>query len=105
MILRVWKGWTQRDRADAYETYMREVALPGYADVAGNRAVYLTRRPAAGDRTEFGMVTVWDSMEAVKAFAGDNPDRAVFYDRDDEFLVERDWDVAHYEIFAATGDG
>jgi hypothetical protein len=51
------------------------------------------------------MVTVWDSMEAVKAFAGHNPDQAVFYDRDDEFLVERDWDVAHYEIFAATGDG
>ena len=102
MIVRTWTGWTSDDRADEYADYMREVALAGYAETPGNQGVMMLRRPTSGARTEFVMVTLWDSMEAVHAFTGDDPDKAVFYDRDDEFLVDRRWEALHYEVYGQT---
>ena len=78
---------------------MLEAALPGYADVAGNRGGHKLRRPL-GEVEEFCMVTLWDSMDAIRAFAGDNPEVAVFYPKDDAYLVSRDDRVAHYEVYA-----
>ena len=103
MIARIWTGATRAADADAYEDYMRDVALPGYANVTGNRAVLMLRRARDDDRTEFTMVTVWDAMENVAAFTGPDPDQAVFYPRDERFLVERDLTVRHYHVYAARG--
>jgi heme-degrading monooxygenase HmoA len=55
------------------------------------------------DRTEFVMVTLWDSLEAVKAFAGDDHETAVFYPEDERFLVQRDLTTAHYEVDTPVG--
>jgi heme-degrading monooxygenase HmoA len=49
------------------------------------------------------MFTLWDSLEAVKAFAGDDYETAVFYPQDERFLVERDPTAAHYEVDTHTG--
>jgi heme-degrading monooxygenase HmoA len=49
------------------------------------------------------MLTPWDSLEAVKAFAGDDHETAVFYPEDDRFLVERDLTAAHYEVDTQVG--
>ena len=103
MIARIWTGATRTADADAYEEYMREEALPGYANVAGNRAVLMLRRARDDDRTEFTMVTVWDGLENVVAFAGPDPERAVFYPRDERFLVERDLTVRHYDVYGGRG--
>ncbi len=103
MIARIWTGATRAADADAYEQYMRQAALPGYATVAGNRAVLMLRRARGDDRTEFTMVTIWDSLESIIAFAGPDPERAVFYPRDDEFLTERDLTVRHYEVYGGLG--
>ena len=54
-------------------------------------------------KTEFLTLSFWDSMEAVKGFAGENPEVAVFYPEDDRFLVERDEFVSHYEIVRHVG--
>jgi len=103
MIVRSWTGWTETTQAAAYEAYMHEVAPAGYTAVAGNRGVLMLRRDLEdADRTEFTMLSLWDSMDAIRAFAGDNPEVAVFYDRDDEFLVEREWTVRHYEVYGRT---
>jgi heme-degrading monooxygenase HmoA len=99
VIVRVWRGWTARADGDAYEEYMREVALPGYGTVAGNRGGYLLRRHD-GERDEFCMVTAWESWEAIRAFAGDEPERAVFYPEDDRYLVQREERVVHYDAYA-----
>ena len=56
-----------------------------------------------GERSEFVMVTLWDSMDAVKGFAGDDPDKAVYYPEDDRFLVERDLTVRHFQVLSASG--
>ena len=54
-------------------------------------------------RTEFVMFTLWDSLEAVRGFAGDDPETAVFYPEDERFLVERDLTTAHYEVDTQVG--
>ena len=82
---------------DAYADYMRETGFAGYAKTPGNRGAWMLRREV-GDRTEFVMITHWDSIEAVKVFAGEDYETAVFYPEDDRFLVERDLTAAHYEV-------
>lgn len=101
MIMRIWRGWTRAEDADAYRDYMTRVALPGYADIAGNVAVYMTSR-RDGDREEFAMVTVWESLDAIRAFAGNDPTRAVFYPDDDVYLVDRERTVTHYDVYASA---
>jgi heme-degrading monooxygenase HmoA len=103
VIARIWTGATRTADADAYEQYVRGVALPGYADVAGNRGVLMLRRARADDRTEFTMITVWDELTSIVASAGPDPERAVFYPLDGQYLVERDLSVRHYQVYGASG--
>ena len=101
MIVRQWRGWVARERADDYAAYMAEVAIPAYAGAAGNRGAWMLRR-SDGERVEFCALSIWESIEAVTAFAGGTPDRAVFYARDDDFLLAREWTVRHYEVSASA---
>jgi heme-degrading monooxygenase HmoA len=97
MIARIWKGAVRRRDGDAYARYMQETGVAGYATTPGNRGVWMLRRDVE-DRTEFLMFTLWDSLEAVKGFAGEDYERAVFYPEDDRFLVERDPTSSHWEV-------
>jgi len=103
MIARIWTGATRDQDAGAYEEYMREVAVAGYTGVAGHRTLLMLRRPRGDGTTEFTMVTCWDSMQSIVAFAGPDPDRAVFYPLDEQFLVDRDLTVRHYEVYGSHG--
>jgi len=100
VIARVWTGAVRRTDGDAYAEYMRETGVAGYADTPGNQGAWMLRRNV-GDRTEFVMFTLWDSIEAVKAFAGEDYETAVFYPEDERFLVERALTASHYEVEAA----
>jgi heme-degrading monooxygenase HmoA len=104
MIARTWTGAVRRDDGDAYAAYMRETGVAGYAKTPGNRGVWMLRRDVE-ERTEFVMFTLWDSIDAVKAFAGDDYEAAVFYPEDDRFLIERDLTAAHYEVEAPGTNG
>jgi heme-degrading monooxygenase HmoA len=97
VIARIWKGAVRKEDGDAYASYMQETGVSGYAAVAGNRGVWMLRRDV-GDRTEFVMFTLWDSLDAVKVFAGEDYETAVFYPEDERFLVERDLTTTHYEV-------
>ena len=74
MIARIWTGATRDEDADAYAEYMREVAVPGYTNVAGHRTLLMLRRPRGDGSTEFTMVTCWDDMESITAFTGPDPE-------------------------------
>lgn len=102
MIARIWRGAVRRDDADRYADYMRGTGVEEYAGTPGNGAVLMLRRDD-GDRTEFVMVTLWESLDAVRAFAGEDVERAVFYPEDDAFLIERDLTATHYEVAEARG--
>jgi hypothetical protein len=101
MLVRSWTGWTRTSDADAYVEYMHEVALTGYADTVGNRGVLMLRRDLPDGRTEFTMITAWEDWDSVRAFAGDDPEKAVFYPRDEAFLVDREMTVRHYEVYGS----
>ena len=101
MIARTWKGAVRREDADAYASYMNDTGVSGYAATPGNRGVWMLRRDV-GERTEFVMFTLWESLEAVKRFAGEDYETAVFYPEDDRFLVEREETATHYEVAKAV---
>ena len=89
---------------DAYASYMERTGIPGYTGTPGNRGVYMLRREI-GDRCEFVMVSFWESLEAVKAFAGEDYEAAVFYPEDDRFLIDRDERSLHFDVVAALPGG
>jgi heme-degrading monooxygenase HmoA len=97
MIARSWRGVTAADTADDYLSYLRETGLKDYAATPGNRGVLVMRR-TVGDRCEIVLLSFWDSMEAVRKFAGTNPDVAKYYPEDTRFLLEMQPFVRHYEV-------
>ena len=97
MIARIWRGAVRRADGDAYADYMRGTGVAAYAATPGNRGVWMLRR-TVDDREEFVMFTLWESLDAVKAFAGEDHERAVFYPEDDRFLVEADPTSSHFEV-------
>ena len=101
MIARTWRGETSAGDADAYVTYLEHTGLAEYRATPGNRGAHLLRRELPGDRTEFVTLTFWESMEAVARFAGDDVELAVFYPKDDRYLVDRETTTTHYEVVEA----
>jgi heme-degrading monooxygenase HmoA len=97
MVARIWRGAVRSADADEYADYMRRTGLAAYRATPGNRGAWMLRRDV-DDRTEFVMFTLWDSLDAVKAFAGDDYEQAVFYPEDDRFLIERDLVSSHYTV-------
>ena len=100
MIARIWRGTTSDTHADTYMDYLRETGLDAYEATAGNKGVFVLRRIADG-KAEFVLISLWDSFEAIRDFAGPEPEKAVYYPRDDEYLLERQPGVDHYEVLAA----
>jgi len=96
MIVRMWHGRVPTAKAAAYEKYLHRSGLPAYRETAGNRGIYLLRR-TEGDVTHFVTLTFWDSLDAIKAFAGDQYERARYFPEDDAFLLERERNVVHYD--------
>jgi antibiotic biosynthesis monooxygenase (ABM) superfamily enzyme len=98
MIARVWRGITTRELADAYLAHIQENAVPRLKGVPGLEHSYVLRREQ-GDRCEFQVVTLWDGMDAMRAWAGGDPDRAVYLDEEDRFLLDMEPLVRLYEMY------
>jgi aminoglycoside 6'-N-acetyltransferase len=97
MIARIWTGAVRRGDGDAYAEYMRDTGVEAYLQTPGNRGAWMLRRDI-DDRAEFVMFTLWESLDAVKGFAGEDHETAVFYPEDDRYLVERDETAAHFDV-------
>jgi heme-degrading monooxygenase HmoA len=97
MIARTWRGATRAHDADAYVQYLLETGLAEFRQTEGNRGALALRR-IEGDRAEFVVLSLWESEAAVRRFAGQDIEKAVFYPEDERFLVDRDASVTHYEV-------
>ena len=97
MIMRVWRGITPKEQADAYLEHLQQTALPALAGQPGQRGAWVLRR-VQGDRCEIVLLSLWDSLDAVRAFAGDQPERAVYFAEDDKFLLDMEPLVRLYEV-------
>ena len=97
MIIRAWRGRASRSRSDAYPRHFCEAVVPALRDVPGFLGAELSRR-AEGDRVEFLVLTRWQSMEAIRAFAGAAIDKAVVEPGAVAALDVFDDTVRHYEV-------
>ena len=97
MIARIWRGATREADAEAYVEYLRGTGLKAYRETPGNQGAWVLWRMADG-RAEFLTLSFWESTEAIRGFAGADIERAVFYPKDDRYLVERDTTVRHFQV-------
>jgi len=97
-LMRLWHGKVAIEKADEYEKFMIEKAAPDYSSVEGLLKLYFQRNNES-EIAHFLLVTIWDSLESVKKFAGDNPDIAKYYPEDDYFLLEKEELVSMYQVF------
>ncbi|MGD9365922.1 MAG: hypothetical protein PVH87_09515 [Desulfobacteraceae bacterium] len=97
-IMRLWHGEVAIEKADEYEKFMIERAAPDYGSVEGLIKLYFQRKNEE-KKAHFLLVTLWDSLDSVKKFSGDNPEIAKYYPEDDYFLLEKEKHVSIYEVF------
>jgi uncharacterized protein len=100
-ILRMWKGRSTLERSGAYVHHACERVFPSLRTIEGFSEAYLLRR-MAGDIVEFVVLTFWESMDAVRRFAGSDPDRAVVDPEVRAILRDFDEFVTHFEIAGST---
>lgn len=104
MIARTWHGAVPAEKADAYHAYLLETGVPDCQRTPGNRGVYVFRR-TEGDTAHFLFLSLWDSLDVIRAFAGDEVERARYYPEDEEYLLELEPTVTHYEVLASPEEG
>ncbi len=98
MIARMWRGWVRTEDRDTYLDYVERTGMSEYRRTPGNRGAHLLARDLDDGRTEIVTLSFWDSRDVITAFAGDDISRAVFYPEDDQYLVDRETTVAHFEV-------
>jgi heme-degrading monooxygenase HmoA len=97
MIVRMWHGKVPAAKADAYREFVNERAIPDYRSVPGNISVHILERPE-GSVTHFITLTFWESLEAIRGFAGQDVEAAKYYPEDKDFLLEFEPRVVHYDV-------
>lgn len=97
-IMRLWHGEVPREKGDYYEQFMLDRAVPDYSSIPGLEKLYFQRRNE-DVVAHFLLVTIWDSLDSIKKFAGENPDIAKYYPEDEDFLINKEKHVRMYEVF------
>jgi len=97
MIARIWRGTVRESDKDLYYDYLQNTGLKEYAETPGNRGVHTLRRVFNG-KCEFFLLTLWESWDAIRAFAGEDYEKAVYYPEDEKFLLDRGPTVEHFEV-------
>lgn len=101
MIARHWRGWTAPENANPYENLLRDTVLPELKQISGYRGGYVLRRDL-GAEVEFVVVNLFDSIDAVKEFAGSDYDVARFEPEARQLLARIEPRAAHYEVAVNT---
>jgi len=99
MIARIWRGTTRTQDESAYLAYLQQTGVRECRATPGNRGVFIFHQPAA-DGTRFMFISLWEDETAIRAFAGDDITRAVYYPEDRRFLLALEPTVEHYEALS-----
>lgn len=97
MIARLWRGFAAREKANDYVEHFQHAVLPELIQIDGYRGAYVLRRNL-NDGVEFTVMTLWESMDAIRQFAGENAETAVVAPAAQALLRAFDATVTHYEI-------
>jgi heme-degrading monooxygenase HmoA len=101
VIARHWRGWTMVQNADSYERLLRQQVLPALRQIEGYRGGYVLRSDGPRE-AEFVVVNLFDSLEAVKQFAGPDYAVATFEPEAKQLLSRIEPTAAHYEVRVST---
>ncbi|MEA3335922.1 MAG: antibiotic biosynthesis monooxygenase [Chloroflexota bacterium] len=97
MIVRMWHGRVPTEKAQAYRAFLNERAILDYHSVVGNISVHILERKE-GEVTHFITMTFWQNLDVIKGFAGEDAELAKYYPEDQDFLLEFEPGVVHYEV-------
>ena len=105
VIAQVWHGVVPKAKSVGYLEYIKKTGMKDYARTPGNLGATIWMRED-GKKTEFLVVSYWKSMGATKRFAGEDPEKARYYQKDVDFLLESEPKVKHYKVaFKITDKG
>jgi len=105
MIMRIWHGVTKASRSDDFFDYLMKTGVPWYRSLAGNRGVFVLRRRKE-EKSDFLLLSLWDSMESINRFAEPEIDKAIYnFSEDRDYLLELESEVAHYEVLTGFNSG
>jgi len=99
MIARMWHGAVPIEKSEEYLKHMRGHAIDGYRKIAGNQGAWVFHR-TEDKIAHFDMLTFWDDIEAVKRFAGEDYETPVYYEYDDDMLIEKEDHVRHWDMYS-----
>lgn len=99
MIARHWRGWAENSNADAYEQLLKQKVLPSLGSIGGYRGGYVLRSDGPNE-VEFVVVNFFESLDAVKMFAGPDYTVAVFEPEARRLLSKVEPEARHYEVRA-----
>jgi len=103
MIVRAWRGYAPPMAADAYSRHLLGTVRPNLERLPGFRGLYLLSRRLPNE-VEYEVLTMWESMDAIRAFAGEHVERAVVEPEAAAVLTRFDQEVRHYEVMARPND-
>ncbi|MEP5613267.1 MAG: antibiotic biosynthesis monooxygenase [Cyclobacteriaceae bacterium] len=98
MVTRIWHGTTKVSDADTYLEFLDKIGIRDYGKTPGNLSIKVLRR-LENDVCHFWTVTEWESLDHIRAFAGDDLEKARYYPEDKDFLLEFEEKVIHCETF------
>lgn len=99
VIARIWHGRTKVEDYEAYTEFMKIKAIPDYQNTSGFVKMIFLRR-IGKNAGHFKLITFWENLEVIKNFAGEDYKKAKYYPEDENFLLEFEEEVTHYEVFA-----
>lgn len=97
MIARFWRGITPESKAKDYFEYLKSTGIKEAHTIKGNKGVMVLRRASEG-HAEFLVISLWDSMDAVRKFAGDEIEASRYYPADTKYLLNLEPEVTHYDV-------
>jgi heme-degrading monooxygenase HmoA len=99
----MWRGWVRTADRAAYVDYIESTGMAEYRATPGNQGAWMLARDLDDGRTEIVTLSFWASRDAIRGFAGDDIEQAVFYPDDERFLVDRETTVTHFDVVAGAG--
>jgi len=99
MIARIWHGKTSIEKFEIYTEFLKKIAVPDYQKTDGFISLTFLKR-LVNNEGNFTLITYWKNLEVIKNFAGQDFEQAKYYPEDDDFLLEFEEHVEHYEVFA-----
>jgi heme-degrading monooxygenase HmoA len=96
-VARIWHGVTPKMKRAEFVHYVGITGMKDLRESEGNRGAYLFTRDV-GDNTEFLLISLWDSEESIRKFAGDDIKKPRYYKKDSEYLAELEPSVTHFEV-------